>query len=148
MFQTSKRGYENIYTLSWQGSFEVGKALIFGNRARDNLVYAMNLPVDGVVNNASRSTNLIVPLKPVGFNIITPAVPPSNINVENRQSYSVWVTILMPGEVKSWTITDSNGNDDMVSSVLLAGQTFLLEPGEKIKFDYTTPPTWKWKALR
>ena len=54
-------GYENIYTLSWQGSFEVDKALIFGNSARDNLVYAMNLPVDGVVNNASRSTNLIVP---------------------------------------------------------------------------------------
>ena len=141
-------GYENTYTLSWQSDFEAGKALVFGSGARDNLVYAMNLPTDGVTNNATRPTNRIIPLKPVGFNLTTPAVPENNVDVENRQSYPVWVTVLTPGEVTSWTVTDSNGTSHTVSSGLLAGQAFHFEPGEKIKFTYTQPPTWKWKALR
>lgn len=30
---------------------------------------------------------------------------------------------------------------------LFPGQSFILEPGEKVQFLYTQPPAWRWKAL-
>ena len=108
----------------------------------------MNLPDDGITNNATRATNRIIPLKPVGFKATTPAIPPTGSALENRQPYPMWVTILTPGEAIRWTVTDSNGQSNTVSSKLLAGQAFYLEPGDKITLHYSQPPTWKWKALR
>ena len=141
-------GYENNYTLTWLSDFPAGKALVLGPGARDNLIYAMNLPDGGITNNATRATNRIIPLKPVGFKATTPAIPPTGSALENRQPYPMWVTILTPGEAIRWTVTDSNGQSNTVSSKLLAGQAFYLEPGDKITLHYSQAPTWKWKALR
>lgn len=141
-------GTENIYNLTWQGNYDPGNALIFGSNARDNIVYAMGLPLNGVTNNAITPTNRIVPTKPVGFGITTPAIPGSDAYVVNRESYSVIATILTPGTVMSWTIKDSSGISQTITSGLLAGQTFYLEPGDAIKFNYSAQPTWAWRALR
>ena len=108
----------------------------------------MNLSDEGITNNATRATNRIIPLKPVGFKATTPAISPTGSALENRQPYPMWVTILTPGEVIRWTVTDSNGQSNTVSSKLLAGQAFYLEPGDKITLHYHQAPTWKWKALR
>ena len=141
-------GYENNYTLSWHGGFSAGNSLKFRNTAKDNLVHAANLPADGVTNNASTKTNRIVTLKPVGFNVTTPAIPTSTIYKTNETSYSIVVTILTPGTVTSWNVKDSSGITDTVSGGLLAGQTIYLEPGDAVRFMYSSPPTWKWRALR
>lgn len=141
-------GIENIYNLTWQGGYDPCTALIFGSNAMDNIVYAMGLPLNGVTNNAITPTNRIVPTKPVGFGITTPAIPGSDAYVVNRESYSVIATILTPGTVTSWTIKDSSGISQTITSGLLAGQTFYLEPGDAIKFNYSAQPTWAWRALR
>ena len=142
-------GNENICILAWQGNFDPGNALVFESNAKDNLVYVMGLPVDGVTNSATTPNNRVVPLKPIGFAITTPSVPPSDDYKVNDTPYSVVVTILTPGTVSNWIVADSTGaTTGTVSGGFFAGQSIYLEPGDKVRFSYTSPPTWKWRALR
>ena len=139
-------GQENIYTLVYDGAgYSTG--LIFGNGARDNLVYAMDLP--NIVNNALEATNRVVPLSPVGFNIGTPTFPSSGAYLENRTSYTVVATIKSSGDVSSWELRDSNGNGQTIEATLHTGQSIYLEPGDQVLFNYsTTTPDWSWRVLR
>jgi len=141
-------GQQNMYTLTWLDSFSPGNSLIFGNSAQDNLIFAMNLPIDGVTNNASNPTNCIIPLQSAGYRITTPPIAGSGNYITNTTSYSVIATIVTAGSVSTWITRDSAGTEQTISGPLLAGQTFYLEPGDSIKFYYTAPPTWRWKALR
>ena len=38
--------------------------------------------------------------------------------------------------------------EQLIGAGLHAGQTFILEPGDRVKFVYTEAPAWRWKALR
>lgn len=31
---------------------------------------------------------------------------------------------------------------------LFAGQSFVLNPGDRVRLDYTLAPSWRWKAIR
>ena len=141
-------GSQNIFYLTINNGFSKGNAIVFGPDARDNLVYATNLLVNGIANNASVSTNRIVSLKPVGFDVPTPGFPASDSCLGNRSCFTVVATIKESGNVSRWTLTDTNGTNQTVKAPLYTGQLICLEPGDKISFTYSSRPNWKWKALR
>ena len=141
-------GTNNIYRFAWMDVFDTGLALVFGGNAHDNLVYAMNLPVDGIANATTRPTNRVVSLKPHALSITTPSVPASGCFVLNETSYSVVALITGAGSVSSWAIRDTKGTTRKIDTALYVGQSILLDPGDSILFVYASPPTWRWRALR
>jgi hypothetical protein len=141
-------GNENSYTLNWSGTFDAGKSLVLGSGAQDNVVYAGGLATNGVTNNATTKTNRVLPAKSVGFAVTTPSVPGSGIYAANQQPYAMVAMILTPGSVSSWRVKDSAGTAQTISTGLFAGQSIYLQPGESVRFDYSSPPTWVWRAIR
>ncbi len=139
-------GRRNLFTLDVLQTAE-GKNIIFEPESRENIVTALNLP-NGVTNNAKIPTNGIVSGAPVGFQVETPAVPPSGECLMNRNPYPVEVIILTPGNVTDWTLTDAREESQTVTGALRAGERFILQPGESISFTYATAPTWRWRALQ
>ena len=137
----------NRFEFAFHGSRAPGNDIIFEAEARDNTVSVWNLPY-GITNKAKIPTNRIIQNEPVGFNVVTPAVPASGAYLVNTSAYLVEVFILTPGQVLDWTIVDAGGNAQTLAAGFSAGQTFLLEPGDKIKFNYTDAPTWRWRAFR
>jgi uncharacterized protein affecting Mg2+/Co2+ transport len=59
----------------------------------------------------------------------------------------VEIVVLTPGNVRAWTVTDANGKALRVPAGLAAGQRFVLNPGERIRLDYSSGPTWRWRGL-
>ena len=121
--------------------------IIFDSTAADNLIFASNLP-GGYTNNAILPTNRIVSAHPVGFSVATPAMPNTNQDAQNQTPYSIEITILDAGTVTGWTKTDTGGIAQKINSELFPGQSIILDPGDKVRFNYTRSPAWKWKALR
>lgn len=92
----------------------------------------------------------------------------------NSSPYTVQIFILDSGQVTEWIIADApvlpstvpknlsivdnlrvsaapspvdgSSSSQIISGSLFAGQTIILEPGDKIGFTYSKPPVWKWKA--
>ncbi len=139
-------GHSNLLTICAHGH-ACGQNVIFEETARDNLIIGVKL-ADGFTNNAIHPTNRIIPSGPIGFSVETPGVPASGEEVVNRLPYTVLARILHPGRVDGWIETDADGVVEQFSADLSAGQAFILEPGERIGFTYSEPPTWKWKAVR
>lgn len=138
----------NYFVLSFLGQKRAkGMDIIFQPQSRDNTIFALNLP-NGVTNLATVPTNRIVPNFPVGFAVDTPDVPTSGKFLTNRSSYTVEALIINPGAVTDWTLTDATGTAQTITAPLTPGQTFSLEPADQIQFNYTQPPTWRFKALR
>ncbi|MGD2158497.1 MAG: hypothetical protein PVG14_00595 [Anaerolineales bacterium] len=138
-------GQDNVLSLSFHNKRSRGNDLIFETDARDNIVHVFNLP-NGVTNRARVPTNRIIPNSLLGFDLTTPPVPPSGSKTTNVTSSPVEVYILKPGRVSEWSIGDPHGNDQAFSAELMLGQTFRLEPGERIGFIYSEAPAWRWKA--
>lgn len=138
-------GQKNILTLDVKETAS-GKNIIFEDDAKDNIIFALNLP-QGITNNARNPTNRIIPTWPIGFNVPTPTFPASGKDMVNTNPYPVEIIILKPGRVSDWTITDANGNAQEVKAKLSDGQDLVLEPGDKIRFTYTAVPAWRWRAL-
>ena len=84
----------------------------------------------------------------IGFDITTPVVAATGNYVENDTAFTVVVLILTEGSVSSWSIMDSDGNVVTVSAGLYAGQSMLLDPGDSIRMNYSSAPTWTWRAIR
>ncbi len=165
----------NKLTLSCFGKREPGCDLLFGPDSRDNTIFALSLP-NGVTNRAAVPSDKIIPNWPIGFDIETPPVPARGDFLVNRTSHAVQVLIVSAGQVTEWSLGDSGstaqgvpGNlslvdnlsgtppellpprppqEQLVGAGLHAGQTFILEPGDRVKFVYTEAPAWRWKALR
>ena len=141
-------GNNAIYNLTYLADFAAGDALVLGNSLQDNLIYALDLPNDGITDNANVKTNRIITTNAVGFDITTPAVAATGTYVENDTAFTVVVLVLTEGSVSSWSIKDSDGNIATVSAGLYAGQSMLLDPGDSIRFNYSSAPTWAWRAIR
>ena len=137
----------NVFEIASYGKRAPGKDLVFEPDARDNTVYAFALP-NGVTNAAQNPTNRLIMNQPVGFDVSTPGVSASDADIVNDSAHLVQAIILSPGNVSKWTLTDAQGNAQTISAGLSAGQTLLLEAGDRVRFSYMEPPTWKSKALR
>lgn len=141
-------GNNTIYHLTYLAGFDPGNAIVLGHNLQDTLIYAMDLPADGITNNANVQTNRIVATNSVGFNITTPGVAASGAYTDNNTAFTVVVLILTEGSVSSWSIKDSDGNIAVMAAGLYAGQSIFLDPGDSIKFNYSNAPTWAWRVLK
>lgn len=150
----------NFLSLTFYGKRPPGEDIVFEPEARDNTVFAFNLP-NGITNKAKIPNNRIIPNWPVGFGVSTPAIPPTGEFAANLHPYPVQIIIVDTGEVSQWTIAepgpvkplavskpDSAGlsQSQTISGGLFPGQIILLAPGERIRFTYAKAPTWRWKA--
>jgi len=165
----------NHLTLSFFGPRPAGQDICFEADARDNTVFALNLP-NGITQHSRVPSNRVVCNRSVGFSIETPPVPASGEPCVNDSGSTVQVLFIEPGKVSEWWLADAGtsaprrpGNlslidnlqdrgpdeggerDALVQSVpgpLHGGQTLVLDPGDSLGLNYTTAPTWRWKALR
>lgn len=138
-------GRGNLLTLDVLQAAE-GKGLVFEAESGENIVTALAL-AGGITNNATEPTNRVVSAAPVGFEVETPPVPPSGEPVTNRNPYPIEAIALTPGDVSQWAVTDAEGESQSVAAPLRAGEHFILQPGESLTFAYSSPPTWRWRAL-
>jgi hypothetical protein len=121
------------------------RGLVLEEPAHDNLIFTTGL-AGGFTNKAKRPTNrLIAPSAPE--TVATPAVPASGQEVANRNLGPVQVQILTSGKVLEWAQTDSKGQSCALRSGLTPGQTFILNPGDKVRFTYQEAPSWSWKGF-
>jgi len=125
---------------------ESGPEITFEANARDNVVRTTSR-LKAVEDKSNGAANRIVSNAPVGFSIATPEFPASGAALVNRTAYSVEVSILSPGKVSFWEESDASGTAAKFDAGLTAGQHFTLAPGEKVKFNYTERPIWRWKGL-
>lgn len=147
-FGANINGQNNVFDINFASGYNPASAVIFGLDARDNVIYAKGLSSSNITNNAAISTNRIVSINPISFNISTPPFPVSGQYLENRTSYTVVATIESTGNVTSWKFRDSDLNEITINAGLYRGQTIYLEPGDWIRFNYSSTPSWKWRALR
>jgi hypothetical protein len=165
----------NVLSLAFYGKRSPGKDLVFEPDSADNTVFALNLP-NGYTNNARTPTNRLVPNWPVGFDVRTPPIAGSGNEIVNDTPFTISAIVLKPGNVSRWTISDAKRStirnpkslsivaslskagglveagslphSQTIEAGLTAGQFLILEPGDAVRFEYTAPPVWVWKALR
>ncbi|MBI5094628.1 MAG: hypothetical protein HZB26_19610 [Candidatus Hydrogenedentes bacterium] len=137
-------GKRNLLTLDVQ-TIAKDRGVVFEAPAEDNRITAVGLSA-GYTNSATRPTNRIIPMQPLGMSIETPAVPATAVPVVNRTPYTVDALITAPGAVTAWTLTAAADATQTVSAPLAAGQTIHLEPGDSVCFTYTQAPTWRWRV--
>jgi hypothetical protein len=164
----------NELRLSFYGRRAPGHDLVFEAEARENAVYTFALP-NGLTSRARIPTNRVVLNHPPGFSVATPPVPPSGSWALNTTCFRVQVLITESGQVSSWTLAEAEylpaslphnlslvdnlrhpprpvplsppPESQTIHSFLFPGQTFVLEPGEKVQFTYSQPPVWRWKGV-
>ncbi len=165
----------NELRLSFYGRRAPGHDLIFEPDSRENIVSAFALP-NGLTNRARMPTDRVTLTHPPGFSIPTPPLPASGEWVVNSTCSPAQVLILEPGAVSEWAIQEAEylpqslpHNLSLVDNLrrpprpepplpvpraqtipagLFPGQSFILEPGERVRFTYTRPPAWRWKGIR
>jgi len=139
-------GQNNYFHLQLE-AHDPGQNLIFEPPSRDNYIFAVTLP-QGFTNRASRPTNKLVLTTPAGYGIDTPPLPTSGESLENRFPYTIEVTFITSGKVIDWTISDANTKTQTITAPLSAGQSLILDPGDRISITYEQAPRWVWRALR
>jgi|GEM_PF-1070047 len=157
-------GHSNFLTLDIQKA-SPGRDIVFEPSARDNIVTVATefQPLGSsnparkrgallernhltCTNRAVEPTNRIITARAWGFNVETPPVPPSGEVVTNRNVAPVDIIIVAPGEVSTWSLTDTRGATLHLEHGLRCGQQVTLQPGEVIGLTYVIAPQWRWKA--
>jgi hypothetical protein len=59
-----------------------------------------------------------------------------------------WLRIVNPGNVQAWSERVAGGEWVEYRSGFTTGQSFVLNPGDRVRLSYTELPTWRWKPLR
>ena len=138
-------GHDNYLDLTF-GNMAVGRDVVFEATARDNLVQGLRFP-HGITNDADVPTNRLISNTLANLPTETPAVPGSGKSVTNRNPFPVEVRITTAGNVSRLTETPRTGESLSFDGPLHAGQTFTLNPGDRVVLDYTAPPAWVWKGI-
>lgn len=137
-------GAENILTLSSEGMSK-SHDIIFGKHAEQNLVTIAKL--NGFSNQSKWHTNRVSTSSAHELTG-TPAVPLSGDEVMNELPWSVEIRIIDPGKVDRWS--QASGSDPPVSfdGPLFCGQSILIKPGDRLKFQYSKAMVWAWRAVQ
>lgn len=139
-------GHHNLLTLT-TGQMSPGGDVVFEASAKDNLITALRLP-NGITNRAVKPTNRLITTSPTGYSLATPPFPRSGEEIVNANPQPVEVRILTPGKVGEWKEIDALGNVRSFPGPLHTGQSFTLDPGDRVRFIYQESATWLWKGLR
>lgn len=137
-------GGENVLALSSEGMAK-DRDVVFGKHAENNMVTMATLA--GFTNQALNSTNRIRSTSSAHNLTVTPMIPPSGVEVFNRYPWPVAIRIVAPGKVDRWTEVAVSSQPTMFEGPLVSGQTILLNPGDRLTFEYSQQPAWSWKAL-
>ncbi len=138
-------GRANVLTLD-SVRMAANRDVVFTPGARGNVVHALSAP-SGVTDLAGPAANRLAGPTAMGFACQTPDVPTSGASAVNRWPGPVEAIILDAGDVRAWTIVDPAGHAQRVQAGLRPGERFLLEPGAGLGFEFSAPPTWRWRAL-
>lgn len=136
-------GARNMLTLSLRpglSEFDVR----FEKPAAHNLVL-LHSPGRCIDESEQRSNRVIAA---GGIKPVVPPVPPSGESCRNENPFSVAVRIVKTGNVANWSVQEGEGAWTEFASPLTAGQTIVLAPGERLRLDYTEPPSWEWRTLQ
>ncbi len=137
-------GVRNLLTLSTRQT-PTSDDLVFEPSAAGNIAIVHSA---ARVRDAStaRSNRAIVSGDAANFK--SPMVPASGEACENSHAFAVEVRIVTPGSVRGWSEKAVAGDWVEYRSGLAAGQSFVLNPGESVRLNYTVPHTWRWKPIR
>ncbi len=138
-------GRGNVLTLD-SARMAPGRDVVLTAGARDNVIHALSAP-SGVTRLSPPAGNRILAPTPGGFALASPPVPPSGTIATNEHHGPVEVLILDSGDASAWTLGDAAGTAQRVQAAPRVGERFLLEPGAGLGFEFTSPPTWRWRAL-
>jgi hypothetical protein len=138
-------GSRNLLTLSSR-PFVGGPDVRFGKSARQNVVI-IHSPFEAVDRSTDRTNRVIAPGGAEKVETDVP-VPASGMTCRNRASTPVEVRVIKPGRVSRWAETTADGRTTEIEGPFVAGQSFTLNPGDGVRLDYTSAPTWRWKAIR
>jgi len=138
-------GSRNLLTLSSR-PFTGGLDIRFEESARQNVVIQQS-PFTAADASPDR-TNRIIAAAGAEKGPIEVPVPSSGEACRNQASSPVEVRILTPGRVRTWSETTADGRSAEFTGPLFAGQALVLNPGDRVRLDYTEAPTWRWKAIR
>ncbi|MEZ6072326.1 MAG: hypothetical protein R3C10_19220 [Pirellulales bacterium] len=138
-------GHDNYLDLTF-GRMAASGDVVFEPSARDNLVQGMRFP-HGITNRAAVPTNRIVANTLANLPTETPAVPVSGESVTNRNPFPVEVRITGAGDVRRWSEASQTGQPLAFDGGLRRGQTFTLNPGDRLTLEYDAPPAWVWKGI-
>ncbi|MCA9040514.1 MAG: hypothetical protein KDA65_09230 [Planctomycetaceae bacterium] len=122
-----------------------GRDLVWEAPAQENLVLTSRLN-NGITNNALKPTNRVVAAKSAGFTVATPNIPLPGETITNRESTTIEIMITKPGQITSWTLTDTEGESLIFNTTWQAGQSIRLAPGESLTLQYQQKPDWKWRS--
>ena len=138
-------GHDNYLDLTF-GNMADGRDVVFESTARDNLVQGLRFP-HGITNRAEVPTNRVISNTLANLPTLTPAMPGSGEAETNRHPFPVEVRITTAGDVHGWTESPHAGEPLVLVGGFHAGQTFTLNPGDRVTIDYHAPPTWLWKGI-
>ena len=138
-------GSYNLLTLSSR-PFTGGIDLRFEKSAKHNTVIQQS-PYRAI-DVSPEMSNRIIGGVDLSATPGSPPVPPSGAVLTNDRLSSVEVRILSAGVVKTWSEKPNGGDWTDYRSSLTTGQSFVLNPGDQIRLEYTEAPTWRWKPIR
>ena len=138
---------QNVFDCCFTGARRDGMDLVFEDGASENTVHTFTMP-NGMTNRASNHTNKVISRDVAGFDVTTPEPPPPGEYLTNTTCRSVEAFITEAGDVTEWRLADANGAERGFNAPLSVGQSFVLDPGDRVRIDYNTAPSWSWKALR
>ena len=137
-------GSRNLLTLGSR-PFVGGPDIRFEKSAGQNIVI-QHSPFEAIDNSLDRTNRIIAPGDADKRAIEVP-VPAAGATCRNRAATQVEVRIITPGRVSRWVETTPDGRATEFVGPLFAGQSFTLNPGDRIRLDYTVAPSWRWKAV-
>ncbi len=138
-------GRRNLLVLSTRQT-ATSSDLIFEPSASGNIVM-LHAPFR-LTDRSSDHTNRVIAAGDAALAIDMPAVPASGESCQNTNPFPVEVRIVDPGSVDAWSEQPAGQAWSEFRTGLTAGQSFVLNPGDRVKFDYREAPTWRWKAVR
>jgi hypothetical protein len=99
-----------------------------------------------VEDHSQSRTNRVI-AAPGAVKVDTPAVPAPGQACRNPYPFAVEARIVDPGRVQSWAQQSPAQQWIEYRSGLFAGQSIRLGPGDSVRFDYSQPHEWRWKAI-
>ena len=130
-----------------RGAFIGGyTSFIFNAAANNNLVQGVTFNHSTPVTDNGSGNQILncAGYNPQGFAISSPNVPASGANATNTFNFPIIINITGIGNVSTWSLTDPSSNVQNFTGALTVGQQIRLDPLEKIKFGYSSAPSWKW----
>lgn len=137
-------GSRNLLVLSTRGTAS-SEDLAFEESAAQN-VALLHGPLRTVDRTSSRSNRVLGP--GAGEPFKSPPVPASGQACRNEFSFPVEVRFVKPGRVRTWSEQTDDEAWVQYDAGLRAGQSLMLNPGDRVRFEYDEPPTWRWKPIR